>query len=131
MTAKEICYVHPSKDPVLARVRQRFQRLVGFSFRGHLLEHENFQLVNYGVGGALRAHHDVSPFPFADRLATFMVYLSSVSGGRTVFPGQGLAEDALEGDAVLWHGMRADGEKDARSLHLACPVIAGTILTVY
>ena len=68
MTAKEICYVHPSKHPVLAKARSRFEKLSGFSFLGGLLEHENFQLVNYGVGGALRAHHDVSPFPFVSRL---------------------------------------------------------------
>ena len=127
LTGKEICYVHPSRDPVIASVRRRFQQFVGFSFRGQLLEHENFQLVNYGVGGALRAHHDVSPFPFVSRLATFMVYLSSPLGGRTVFPGQGLGEEALEGDALLWHGQRADGEKDARGLHLACPVLAGGV----
>ena len=127
MTAKEICYVHPSKHLVLAKARSRFEKLSGFSFLGGLLEHENFQLVNYGVGGALRAHHDVSPFPFVSRLATFMVYLSSPLGGRTVFPGQGLGEEALEGDALLWHGQRADGEKDARGLHLACPVLAGGV----
>ena len=44
-----------------------------------------------------------------------------------MFPGQGLSEDAVDGDALLWHGMRADGEKDARGLHLACPVLAGMI----
>ena len=59
-----------------------------------------------------------------------MVYLSSPEGGRTVFPGQGLKEEAVEGDALLWHGMRADQKKDARGLHLACPVLAGECLPV-
>ena len=59
-----------------------------------------------------------------------MVYLSSPEGGRTVFPGQGLEEEAVEGDALLWHGMRADQKKDARGLHLACPVLAGGRLPV-
>ena len=60
-----------------------------------------------------------------------MVYLSSPEGGRTVFPGQGLEEEAVEGDALLWHGMRADQKKDARGLHLACPVLAGGRLSDY
>ena len=59
-----------------------------------------------------------------------MVYLSSPEGGRTVFPGQGLEEEAVEGDALLWHGMRADQKKDARGLHLACPILAGGCLPV-
>jgi prolyl 4-hydroxylase len=125
-TAKEICYVHKTRDLVVDGLVRRFELLTGTELRGQLLEHENLQLVNYGLGGSLRIHQDTSPFPFAARLATFMVYLSSPAGGHTVFPVQGVAEAPVAGDALLWHGMPADGNSDSRSLHLACPVLAGS-----
>ena len=109
----------------MARIRRRYQLLTATQFRDQFLEHENFQLVNYGPGGSLRIHQDTSPFPFTSRLATFMVYLSSVQGGHTVFPVHGISEAALTGDALLWYGQRSDGEADSGSLHLACPVLYG------
>ena len=122
----QVCYLHHKREILVAAIRQRFQLLTGVAFRGHLLEHENLQLVNYGVAGSLRLHNDISPFRFTARLATFMVYLTSPHGGPTVFPVQGVTEEALAGDALLWYGMKADGLKDSRSLHLACPVVAGS-----
>ena len=85
------------------------------NFKDQFLEHENFQIVNYGHGGSLKMHQDLSPFHFVRRLSTFMVYLSNVHGGHTVFPVQGITESPVEGDALLWHTLNAKGEEDQRT----------------
>ena len=125
-TAKEICYVSHKRRKNINRIRQSFQLLMNTNFKNQFLEHENFQIVNYGHGGSLKMHQDHSPFHFVRRLSTFMVYLSNVQGGHTVFPVQGITESPVEGDALLWHTLNAKGEEDQRTQHTACPVIFGS-----
>ena len=124
-TAKEICYINHRRSTIINKIRNRFQLLMNLKFKDQFLEHENFQVVNYGHGGSLKMHQDHSPFHFTRRLTTFMVYLSTVYGGRTVFPVQGITEDPVEGDAVVWHTITAKGTEDQRTQHCACPVILG------
>ena len=125
-TAKEICYVSHKRHTIVNNLRKRFQLFMNLNFKDQFLEHENFQIVNYGLGGSLKMHQDHSPFHFTRRLSTFMVYLSSVYGGRTVFPVQGITEQAVEGDAILWYTISAEGSEDQRTQHTACPVMYGS-----
>ena len=90
------------------------------------LQYFLLKVLNYGQGGSLKMHQDHSPFHFIRRLTTFMVYLSKVYGGRTVFPVQGITEAPVEGDAILWHTLSAKGTEDQRTQHTACPVIHGS-----
>ena len=79
---------------------------------------ENYQLMNYGIGGWIGPHVDSDGSGFAtdydknpelaryggERLMTFMVYLTTVAaGGNTVFPLLGLSVPPRRGDALFWH----------------------------
>jgi len=78
------------------------------------------------------------------RVATVLMYLadaaSPAAGGETAFPNVArpssppsaspcaagvLAARPVKGDAVLFHSLRLDGSLEPRSLHAACPVLAG------
>ena len=70
---------------------------------------ENYQLMNYGVGGIIESHTDVSAGPplrledpGGQRMVTFMAYLSKVAGGRTVFPMLGVSVQPEPGSALFW-----------------------------
>ena len=91
--------------------------------------------MNYGVGGLIESHTDVTTRrdgPYNRRLVSYMVYLSSrggphrVAGGRTVFPMLGLAVEPEPGAALLWYNLSSDGQLDTRAMHLGCPVLHGS-----
>ena len=88
---------------------------------------EDWQVMNYGLGGAIGVHGDVDQdqHPLGPRLATYMVYLSSVTGGRTGCTSRGLAVEPVEGDALFWFNIRSDGGFDSRIFHTGCPVLWG------
>lgn len=47
-------------------------------------------------------------------------------GGATVFPDLNLTVYPKKGSAVFWFNLHKSGEGDSRTLHAACPVLAGT-----
>ena len=53
-----------------------------------------------------------------ERLMTFMVYLSSVEGGNTVFPLLGVTVPPTQGSALFWHTVTSSGYQDQRMKHL-------------
>ena len=60
------------------------------------------------------------------RIATVMFYLSDLKGGFTAFPKMGVAARPRAGSAVFWYNLdRRQQERDARSLHGACPTALG------
>ena len=87
--------------------------------------------MNYGMAGSISVHtdqHDNYDYRVAvtgPRLVTYMLYLSSVTGGRTFFPSLGLSLPTVEGDAVFWFNIRSDGGFDSRNMHGGCPVLWG------
>ena len=91
--------------------------------------------MNYGVGGTIRVHTDVKETmkPWQDdalfggqRLLTYMVYLSSVQGGRTVFTAKGVSQPPVDGDAIFWFNVKSNGDFDSRAHHTGCPVVFGS-----
>ena len=60
------------------------------------------------------------------RLLTYMVYLNSVKGGRTVFTAKGVSRPPVEGDAIFWFNVKSDGGFDSRAHHTGCPVVSGS-----
>ena len=102
------------------------------------LSSENYQIMNYGLGGAILTHRDSDDKGLDDpiyseswynggpRIATVMVWLSQVEhGGRTVFAGAGLSVPPKPGAALLWWNIRSDGSLDSRNHHTGCPVARG------
>ena len=109
---------------------------------GYPVPAENYQLMNYGIGGIIELHIDSShevhydeyeeykrPVDWilgGERLMTFMVYLSNVThGGSTVFPLLGLSVAPVKGSALFWHTVNSAGEMDQRMKHAGCPVVYG------
>jgi prolyl 4-hydroxylase len=92
---------------------------------------EEFQVLNYGIGGHYVTHNDnlmpkdVKPST-GNRISTFLCYLSTVrAGGATVFPNIGVSVPPEEGSCVFWHNLLPNGEGDVRTRHASCPVLIG------
>ena len=100
---------------------------------------ENYQVMNYGPGGAINYHLDQTDeelLPLVEqhenrkfggsRIATAMVYLKSpASGGRTVFPQLSVNVAPTAHSLLFWHNLTPSSKPDTRSLHMACPVVFG------
>jgi len=122
------------------KLSKRIALITGFSTTwGNTLTHaEPWQIGNYGIAGQYEPHYDyyenedlMNRLPnylmnTGDRMATLMVYLSSVvAGGDTVFPNLNLRLPAIKGSAVLWYNIKRSGVKDSRMIHAGCPVLLG------
>ncbi|ODM96536.1 Prolyl 4-hydroxylase subunit alpha-2 [Orchesella cincta] len=92
---------------------------------------EELQVACYGTSHHYDEHLDAIQDPrrtitTGERIATFMVYLSTVEqGGKTAFPVLGTAADPIQGSGVFWYNMRKNGEPDKRTWHGGCPVAHG------
>lgn len=49
-----------------------------------------------------------------------------ISGGATVFPKLNLTLYPSKSDAVFWYNLHKNGERDERTLHAGCPILAGS-----
>ena len=109
------------------------------SLRGNMFDSENFQVMNYGIGGTISGHLDSTGEPKPEntvdqeglehgglRISTFMIYLSQVdAGGHTVFPQAGVWVKPEHGDALFWFNVDSAGYSDSRNFHVGCPVMHG------
>ena len=98
---------------------------------------ENYQVMNYGMGGSIISHLDSlgetsslnnqEHYNYGGpRFTTFMLYLSDVeAGGHTVFSTLGLYVKPRLGDALFWFNLDSAGDYDTRNIHLGCPVLHG------
>ncbi|CAL8142895.1 unnamed protein product [Orchesella dallaii] len=95
---------------------------------------EALQVAAYAFGGHVEPHFDSVPKgpedpvenPKGDRVTTFLVYLNEVEkGGLTAFPLLGIYIKPVKNSAVLWYTNMKNGDVDERTIHAACPVIAG------
>ena len=99
------------------------------------LDSENFQVMNYGIGGMISLHvddqnlghsHEHATDPERTRIMTHMIYLSDVvSGGHTIFPQVGVSVKPIKGSALFWFNIGPDMFHDSRMAHLGCPVLYG------
>ncbi|EDW84468.1 uncharacterized protein Dwil_GK14141 [Drosophila willistoni] len=99
---------------------------------------ELHQFANYGIGGHYAQHNDwfgqdafdnelVSSPEMGNRIATVLFYLSDVAqGGGTAFPHLKQLLQPKKYAAAFWHNLHASGVGDLRTLHGACPIIAGS-----
>ena len=114
----KIRYLSHKLDDMAWRINTRISNALEFDLNGLPIPAENFQLMNYGIGGFIELHIDSNSkvkneFDYtkpeewliqSERLMTFMVYLSDVeAGGHTVFPNLGLSVPPVRGSALFWH----------------------------
>ncbi|XP_076449199.1 prolyl 4-hydroxylase subunit alpha-3-like [Babylonia areolata] len=136
----KMAWLRDVSSGALSRVSRRIQDVTGLHavFRPFRSFGEDFQVVNYGIGGHYIPHCDyfrardafVEAEPYlrdsGDRAATFMIYLGDVSqGGATVFPDLGIGAPPVKRAALFWYNFSPDGLPDRRSLHGGCPVLIG------
>ena len=106
--------VHYESERTLGLIRRISERLeLATGFKVFLEERaytsENYQVMNYGIGGKISLHSDGSDQAEdskvgGGRLTTAMLYLTTVTaGGRTVFPRLGLSMEPKAGNLVFWH----------------------------
>ncbi|XP_058041768.1 prolyl 4-hydroxylase subunit alpha-3 isoform X2 [Ahaetulla prasina] len=119
-------------DPTIEALGRRAAALTGLNIRHPYAEY--FQVVNYGLGGHYEPHFDhatsrKSPLyrmKSGNRIATLMIYLSSVeAGGSTAFIYANLSVPVIKNAALFWWNLRKNGEGDEATLHAGCPVLAG------
>ncbi|KAM3837826.1 prolyl 4-hydroxylase subunit alpha-3 [Vipera latastei] len=119
-------------DPVIGALGRRAAALTGLSIQHPYAEY--LQVVNYGLGGHYEPHFDhatsrKSPLyrmKSGNRIATLMIYLSSVeAGGSTAFIYANLSVPVVKNAALFWWNLRKNGHGDEDTLHAGCPVLAG------
>ncbi|XP_064221358.1 prolyl 4-hydroxylase subunit alpha-3 isoform X2 [Aotus nancymaae] len=119
-------------DPMLVTLNHRIAALTGLDVRPPYAEY--LQVVNYGIGGHYEPHFDHATSPSSplyrmksgNRVATFMIYLSSVeAGGATAFIYANLSMPVVKNAALFWWNLHRSGEGDSDTLHAGCPVLVG------
>jgi hypothetical protein len=84
-----------------------------------------FYLYRYLLGAQTSKHSQEHLDYGGERLTTFMIYLSDVEAGHTVFSTLGLFIKPKAGDAAFWFNLDSRGIYDSRNFHLGCPVLYG------
>ncbi len=118
------------------QVSNNIQNATGFQLYKTPYDSENYQVMNYGLGGKISGHWDISSQSSENsadatiwggrRLVTMMTYLTDVElGGRTVFPQLGLSVKPEAGSTLYWFSIGPHDNIDSRALHLGCPVLFG------
>nr|XP_033803422.1 prolyl 4-hydroxylase subunit alpha-3 [Geotrypetes seraphini] len=119
-------------DPLIRKLDIRIAALTGLNLQLPYAEH--LQVVNYGIGGHYEPHFDhatsrKSPLyrmNAGNRVATFMIYLSSVeAGGSTAFIYANFSVPVLKNAALFWWNLHRNGEGNEETLHAGCPVLIG------
>ncbi|XP_017000435.2 prolyl 4-hydroxylase subunit alpha-1-like isoform X1 [Drosophila takahashii] len=135
-TAKAYWFIRKNNE-LTRRITRRIQDMTGFD----LTDSEEFQVINYGIGGHYLTHSDYFNFAssnytekinrqgkvLGDRIATVLFYLTDVEqGGATAFPTVGYSVYPRAGTAIFWHNLDTNGNGDILTRHAACPVIVGS-----
>ena len=137
----KIMYMNEYVVPEAMALSRKIERVTKFNLYNEKFASENYQIMNYGIGGTISPHVDSEsvfkeelPGAFTTenllfggpRFVTFMIFLASVeAGGRTVFPQAGISVQPEEGSAMYWFNIDAQNNLDSRIRHLGCPVLYG------
>ena len=109
----KIHYLSERKDNLTQRLTKRLELAMAYNI--YLADRpytsENYQIMNYGIGGRIGLHLDTNPFNDwkengigGGRFTTAMLYLSKVEvGGRTIFPKLLLSVKPEAGSLLYWH----------------------------
>ncbi|KAM4046394.1 prolyl 4-hydroxylase subunit alpha-3 [Anomaloglossus baeobatrachus] len=119
--------------PVLGNLDARIAAATGL--RAKAPHAEYLQVVNYGIGGHYEPHFDhatsrkspVYRTNTGNRIATFMIYLSSVDlGGSTAFIYANFSTPVIKNAAIFWWNLHRSGDGNEDTLHAGCPVLLGS-----
>uniref|UniRef100_A0A8C1VB95 Prolyl 4-hydroxylase subunit alpha-3 n=1 Tax=Cyprinus carpio TaxID=7962 RepID=A0A8C1VB95_CYPCA len=125
-------WLKESPHGVVGKVDRRITMVTGLNVQPPYAEY--LQVVNYGIGGHYEPHFDhatsdSSPLyrlKTGNRVATFMIYLSSVeAGGYTAFIYANFSVPVVENGALFWWNLHRNGQGNVDTLHAGCPVIVG------
>ncbi|XP_019384113.1 PREDICTED: prolyl 4-hydroxylase subunit alpha-3 [Crocodylus porosus] len=128
----EIAWLKGTVDPVIVSLDRRIAAVTGLDIRPPYAEY--LQVVNYGIGGQYEPHFDhatsrKSPLyrmKSGNRIATIMIYLSSVeAGGATAFIYANFSVPVIKNAALFWWNLHRNGDGNGDTLHAGCPVLAG------
>ncbi|XP_061733352.1 prolyl 4-hydroxylase subunit alpha-3-like isoform X1 [Nerophis ophidion] len=117
---------------MVGKLDRRISALTGLNVTHPFGEH--LQVVNYGIGGHYEPHFDHATSPSSpvfrlntgNRVATFMIYLSSVeAGGATAFIYADFSVPVMKNSAIFWWNLHRSGAGDDDTLHAGCPVLIG------
>lgn len=130
--------------PLLQKISKRVKLITGLEteYKSRFSNAEQYQVLNYGIGGMYRPHIDplntraydknqaINPVDTkysGDRIATFMFYLSDVMyGGATVFPKLNARVPVQKGCAAFWYNLDLNGDVNTNMTHAGCPVLVGS-----
>ena len=133
-------YMNEKLVPMAMILSKKITLATRYKMKEEKYASENFQVMNYGMGGLISVHADCGTNPHSEgewhdsehvnfgytRYMTFMLYLSDVvAGGHTVFPQIGVSVKPVHGAALYWINHGPDMTFDSRVLHAGCPVIYG------
>ncbi|XP_056118417.1 prolyl 4-hydroxylase subunit alpha-3 isoform X2 [Rhinichthys klamathensis goyatoka] len=125
-------WLKESVHEIVGKVDRRITMVTGLNVQPPYAEY--LQVVNYGIGGHYEPHFDhatsdSSPLyrlKTGNRVATFMIYLSSVeAGGFTAFIYANFSVPVVENGALFWWNLHRNGQGNGDTLHAGCPVIVG------
>jgi prolyl 4-hydroxylase len=122
-------WINDSEHPLIDRLSQRTKALTNLT----LDTVEEFQVLNYGIGGHYEPHYDFArPHEVTfeeyrgNRIATVIFYMSNVhAGGRTVFNKIGVGSMPEKGSCLVWFNLLQNGDGDYDTMHAGCPVLSG------
>nr|XP_046245497.1 prolyl 4-hydroxylase subunit alpha-3 isoform X2 [Scatophagus argus] len=125
-------WLSDSAQSTVGKLDQKISLLTGLNVKHPFGEY--LQVVNYGIGGHYEPHFDHATSPSSpvfklktgNRVATFMIYLSSVeAGGSTAFIYANFSVPVIEKAAIFWWNLHRNGQGNADTLHAGCPVLVG------
>ena len=127
-------YMNESLVPEVMNFSKRIELAMKLNLLHEPFASENFQIMNYGLGGKIAYHFDETGLEAytvrlktgGPRIQTFMIYLTSVEvGGHTIFPQPGISVKPMAGSALFWWNLGPQDNYDSRVSHLGCPVLYG------
>ncbi|KAI4814904.1 prolyl 4-hydroxylase subunit alpha-3 isoform X1 [Pseudochaenichthys georgianus] len=125
-------WLKDSAHSTVGKLDQKISMLTGLNVKHPYGEY--LQVVNYGIGGHYEPHFDHATSPSSpvfklktgNRVATFMIYLSSVeAGGSTAFIYANFSIPVVEKAAIFWWNLHRNGQGNEDTLHAGCPVLIG------
>ncbi len=137
LRTSKVMYLNEHLWDAAKTLSNTLQNATGFSLYKTPHDSENFQAMNYGMGGKISGHWDTIghdsihkstevPSLGGRRFVTMMTYLTGVeAGGRTVFPQLGISVKPESGSTLYWFSIGPQDNMDTRAIHLGCPVLFG------
>ena len=110
------------EDPVLHAINRRIAMATWTTYE----QGEPLQVLSYRPGQEYKLHSDALPHSDNQRVATFLVILSTgFEGGATAFPRLGLEWKGEPGDALFFINTDSAGQGDPAMWHAGLPVTRG------